>query len=84
MIRDASQTRGVENAIEPEFKLFSRSAIDPPHHAMQGIKKALPESRQGLDYSGAGKRNRTSDLLITNQLLYRLSYSGLLLRGRSL
>ena len=25
---------------------------------------------------GAGKRNRTSDLLITNQLLYRLSYSG--------
>jgi hypothetical protein len=26
---------------------------------------------------GAGKRNRTSDLLITNQLLYRLSYSGM-------
>lgn len=25
---------------------------------------------------GAGERNRTSDLLITNQLLYRLSYSG--------
>ena len=29
-------------------------------------------------YNGAGKRNRTSDLLITNELLYRLSYSGLL------
>ncbi len=28
---------------------------------------------------GAGERNRTSDLLITNQLLYRLSYPG---RGR--
>jgi hypothetical protein len=26
--------------------------------------------------SGAGKRNRTPDLLITNELLYRLSYSG--------
>lgn len=26
---------------------------------------------------GAGKRNRTPDLLITNELLYRLSYSGL-------
>ena len=26
---------------------------------------------------GAGKRIRTSDLLITNQLLYRLSYSGI-------
>lgn len=27
-------------------------------------------------YNGAAKKNRTSDLLITNQLLYRLSYSG--------
>ena len=26
--------------------------------------------------NGAGKRSRTSDLLITNQLLYQLSYSG--------
>lgn len=26
--------------------------------------------------SGAEKRNRTSDLLVTNQLLYRLSYLG--------
>ncbi|CAM2148519.1 protein of unknown function [Pararobbsia alpina] len=26
--------------------------------------------------SGAGKRNRTPDLRITNALLYRLSYSG--------
>lgn len=25
---------------------------------------------------GAGKRSRTSDLLITNQLLYQLSYAG--------
>ena len=25
---------------------------------------------------GAGKRSRTSDLLITNELLYQLSYSG--------
>ena len=30
---------------------------------------------------GAGERNRTSDLLITNQLLYRLSYSGGEMRG---
>ena len=27
--------------------------------------------------TGAAKKNRTSDLLITNQLLYRLSYSGM-------
>ena len=29
---------------------------------------------------GAGSRNRTRDLLITNQLLYQLSYAGVLLR----
>ena len=29
-----------------------------------------------LDSNGAGERNRTSDLLITNQLLYQLSYNG--------
>ena len=27
-------------------------------------------------YSGAGDMNRTRDLLITNELLYRLSYTG--------
>ena len=27
---------------------------------------------------GAGEMNRTPDLLITNELLYRLSYTGLL------
>ena len=29
-----------------------------------------------LSLSGAGRRTRTPDLLITNQLLYRLSYTG--------
>ena len=29
---------------------------------------------------GAGDRTRTDDLLITNQLLYQLSYAGLLYR----
>ena len=28
-------------------------------------------------HSGAGRRIRTPDLLITNQLLYRLSYTGI-------
>ena len=27
-------------------------------------------------YEGAGRRIRTDDLLITNQLLYQLSYAG--------
>ena len=30
-------------------------------------------------YVGAGEMNRTPDLLITNELLYRLSYTGLFL-----
>ena len=29
-----------------------------------------------LYYDGAGRRIRTDDLLITNQLLYQLSYAG--------
>ena len=33
---------------------------------------------------GAGRRTRTPDLLITNQLLYRLSYTGVLNRTRLL
>ena len=33
--------------------------------------------------SGAGSRIRTDDLLITNQLLYQLSYAGICLDKRS-
>ena len=34
------------------------------------------ESRELLGDFGAGTRTRTEDLLITNQLLYQLSYAG--------
>ena len=34
-------------------------------------------------YEGAGSRIRTDDLLITNQLLYQLSYAGICLDKRS-
>ena len=33
-----------------------------------------------VDVIGAGEMNRTPDLLITNELLYRLSYTGVLLQ----
>ncbi|SOY86105.1 protein of unknown function [Cupriavidus taiwanensis] len=33
-----------------------------------------------LDLTGAEERNRTPDLLITNELLYRLSYFGNMFR----
>jgi D-serine deaminase-like pyridoxal phosphate-dependent protein len=32
--------------------------------------------QEGRVIAGAGSRNRTRDLLITNQLLYQLSYAG--------
>ena len=38
----------------------------------------------GSDRNGAGRRTRTPDLLITNQLLYRLSYTGVSNRTRLL
>ena len=38
---------------------------------------ARVEDREFTKYFGAGTRTRTEDLLITNQLLYQLSYAGL-------
>jgi hypothetical protein len=43
---------------------------------------ALPTELSGHDgvipsFDGAGDRNRTYDLLITSQLLYQLSYTGI-------
>ncbi|KPX99152.1 hypothetical protein ALO62_01393 [Pseudomonas amygdali pv. myricae] len=42
-----------------------------------GQKKG-PASLQALDLYGAGTRSRTRDLLITSQLLYQLSYTGVM------
>jgi hypothetical protein len=41
------------------------------------MRRTLPLGSYNSLISGAGERNRTSDLLITNQLLYRLSYTGM-------
>jgi hypothetical protein len=43
-----------------------------------GLWQPPPEARLQLNYlTGAGSRIRTDDLLITNQLLYQLSYAGI-------
>ena len=39
-------------------------------------KKPLTTTVRGFLNVGAGEMNRTPDLLITNELLYRLSYTG--------
>ena len=45
---------------------------------MQGNRASKKAPLRGLDIStGAGEGIRTSDLLITSQLLYQLSYTGL-------
>jgi hypothetical protein len=40
-------------------------------------KQNLLQYRKTASYDGAGSRIRTDDLLITNQLLYQLSYAGI-------
>jgi hypothetical protein len=52
-----------------------------PHLSRHEHEPALAENGCGLTtttdlQSGAGSRIRTDDLLITNQLLYQLSYAG--------
>ena len=44
--------------------------------AVEKSKKPSHEDWAFFESAGAGKRNRTPDLRITNALLYRLSYSG--------
>ena len=54
-----------------EVRIYSIASPLPPI----ANKKALTLANQGLLF-GAGEMNRTPDLLITNELLYRLSYTG--------
>jgi hypothetical protein len=63
----------VSTARIAQFKQFDNSCQkgDPEQ---QAIKKALVNYLRPLEY-GAGDGNRTRDRLITNQLLYRLSYT---------
>ena len=44
----------------------------------------LARKRVYIRFLGAGRRTRTPDLLITNQLLYQLSYTGVSNRTRLL
>ena len=44
------------------------------------VKKPQTLANQGPSF-GAGEMNRTPDLLITNELLYRLSYTGFFLNS---
>ena len=63
--RNLSRSSGL--SATPDAAAFSK---------MQTTKHRLDHSNRSIDGNGAGERNRTSDLRITNALLYQLSYTG--------
>ena len=56
-------------------KLLQVGWIMPYRLRFDYVKKPPTLANQG-PLRGAGEMNRTPDLLITNELLYRLSYTG--------
>ena len=62
--------------------LVGEGGFEPPKSATTDLQSA-PFGHSGtLPYEiGAGRRTRTPDLLITNQLLYQLSYTSILPRA---
>ena len=55
--------------------VFKTAAIDHSATSPVTARRGWGVAKERLD--GAEKRNRTADLLITNQSLYRLSYFGI-------
>ena len=69
-------------AYQSVFFLVGEGGFEPPK-ALPADLQSVPFGHSGIPpYSkapcGAGGRTRTPDLLITNQLLYRLSYTSIL------
>lgn len=67
----------------PSGQVSAASANEPiPRPSGALYRDANEISAKWEVKAGAGTRNRTADLLITNQSLYRLSYSGILKNRR--
>jgi hypothetical protein len=70
------------SASRPSHKVARRTLPRQKLKSVQEVSKQnLPQSHKTAIYEGAGSRIRTDDLLITNQLLYQLSYAGVYYRG---
>jgi hypothetical protein len=67
--RRAVQQPSLEFPVDP-------LARRPCHGLSPQLQRKRLASLQAFDDAGAGTRIRTGDLLITNQLLYQLSYAG--------
>ena len=66
---------------------MGEGGFEPPKALLTDLQSApfghsgIPPYEVVLEAGGAGRRTRTPDLLITNQLLYQLSYTGISLRA---
>ena len=67
---------------EGAHSCFAHSPCQPFTHSLRSSCSKM--SITGLCAYGAGTRNRTRDLLITSQLLYQLSYTGIQTRRESI
>ena len=75
--RGAGRRRGQQHEKDDAGRRSRSAASGPRSAASKGVGQWL-YSREGV---GAGERTRTADLLITNQLLYQLSYAGVVLES---
>ena len=76
-ILDLFYKKRLKGIIKIPFNLFlvGEGGFEPPKQVATDLQ-SVPFGRSGiLPYVGAGGRTRTPDLLITNQLLYQLSYT---------
>ena len=71
------ETRQRQGFPESVAQTSHKTSDLPPDPAVSDSKESVL-----LGKSGAGERTRTVDLLITNQLLYQLSYAGFLVVSR--
>ncbi len=67
---------------EGAHSCFAHSPCQPLTHSLHSSCSKM--SITGLCAYGAGTRSRTRDLLITSQLLYQLSYTGIQTRRESI
>ena len=64
----------------PIFKMVEGDGFEPPNPKERIYSPPRLATSLPLHYkivNGAGERSRTLDLLITSQLLYQLSYTGI-------
>jgi hypothetical protein len=75
LVCSASATSGTEvnEDLHAAFVLFANRLPDRPPRVRDLSEEDFEGYLEVIDFTGATRRNRTGDLLITNQPLYQLS-----------